>query len=127
MVGVDDLLNPRMHEGTLQELCEQTLRRYGWLVYHEGDSRKSDKGLPDLIALSPLQRDGTTTMLMLELKTEKGVLSEEQELWQIKLGTVGTIVTGVMRPAGWRQFVALCFDPTAAVEATPPDPSTSVD
>jgi len=103
-----------MRESSLQGMCEDIAARYGWTVYHETDSRKSPKGLPDLIMLSPIQRDGSVVLVMLELKTEKGVLTDDQENWQIKLGMVDCLVTGVLRPAGWQQFVALCSDPLGA-------------
>lgn len=112
--GFDQLVSLGMRESDFQALCEDIAERYGWTVYHEGDSRKSPKGLPDLIMLSPLQHDGSVTLVMLELKTEKGKLTIEQEQWQMKLGKVDRLVTGVLRPSGFTQFVALCFDPLAA-------------
>ena len=112
--GFDELVKQGMRESDFQVLCEDIAQRYGWTVYHETDSRKSPKGLPDLIMLSPLQHDGSVTLVMLELKTEKGALTNEQEQWQLKLGKVDRLVTGVLRPSGWRTFVALCFDPMGA-------------
>ena len=103
-----------MRESTLQDMCEDIARRYGWTVYHETNSRKSSKRMPDLIMLSPVQQDGSVVLVMLELKTEKGTLTEDQEIWQMKLGLVNCMVTGVMRPAGWQQFVTLCSDPLGA-------------
>ena len=105
-----------MREVDLQSACEETAARYGWTVYHETDSRKSPKGLPDLIMLSPIQRDGSVVLAMLELKTEKGKLTEDQEIWQTKLGMVDRLVTGILRPAGWLHFVALCYDPLTATD-----------
>lgn len=103
-----------MREADFQVACEEVARSYGWTVYHETDSRKSPRGLPDLIMLSPLQPDGTVVLVMLELKTEKGTLSDDQEVWQMKLGAVDRLVTGVLRPSGWPHYLALCFDPATA-------------
>jgi len=107
---------PGVHEADLQEHCEAVARAYGWLVHHAADSRRADPGLPDLIMLSPVQPDGGVTLVMLELKTAKGKLTDEQEQWQLRLALVKRVVTGVLRPAGWRTYVALACDPSEAVE-----------
>jgi hypothetical protein len=113
---LQQVLPAAMREADFQVSCEDVARQYGWTVYHETDSRKSPKGLPDLIMLSPIQRDGSVVLVMLELKTEKGTLTDEQEIWQMKLGMVDRLVTGVMRPSGWLHFLALCFDPLTATD-----------
>jgi len=114
--GFGQALRENSREADLQTACEETAARYGWTVYHETDSRKSPKGLPDLIMLSPIQRDGSVVLAMIELKSSKGKLTEEQEIWQTKLGMVDRLVTGVLRPAGWLHFVALCYDPLTATD-----------
>jgi VRR-NUC domain len=122
-----EALKDSVREGTLQTACEETAARYGWTVYHETDSRKSPKGLPDLIMLSPIQRDGSVVLAMLELKSAKGKLTIEQEIWQTKLGMVDRLVTGVLRPAGWLQFVALCYDPLSATDVNRRVPRSTTD
>ena len=114
--GFTEAVQTHMREAQLQLACESTATRYGWTVYHETDSRKSPKGLPDLIMLSPIQRDGSVVLAMIELKTEKGKLTTDQEIWLTKLGKVERLVTGVMRPAGWLHFLALCNDPLTATD-----------
>ena len=111
MHGFPTALPDAMSEGDFQVVCEDVLRKYGWTVYHEGDSRKSDKGLPDLVALSRPQDDGSIVMLMIELKSKKGVTSTDQELWLEKLSLVSHMVTGLARPADWPTLSALFFDP----------------
>jgi hypothetical protein len=50
----------------------------GWLVYHTHDSRKSaGPGWPDLAFCHP----GRGDFFMAELKTAKGRLSREQQIW----------------------------------------------
>src|SRR4029450_6032462 len=118
-------LPPHIGEADFQEHCEQVARRYGWLVHHAADSRRADPGLPDLIMLSPIQADNTVTLVMLELKTQKGKLLTEQEQWQLRLGLVDRVVTGVLRPSGWANYVALTYDPqgvTTVEEGVPPMP-----
>jgi len=121
---VQEALPLHLPEADFQEHCEQVARRYGWLVHHAADSRKADPGLPDLIMLSPIQPDNTVTLVLLELKTQKGKLLTEQEQWQLRLGLVNQIVTGVLRPAGWGNYVALVYDPAAATEDLSPTGST---
>ena len=48
----------------------------GWLVYHTYDSRRSQKGFPDLV----LVRDQET--IFAELKSESGLLRGDQCKWR---------------------------------------------
>jgi VRR-NUC domain len=66
----------------------------GWLVYHTFDSRRSEAGFPDIVCV---RRD---RVLFIELKTEKGRLSEEQERWLSALGLAGAEVH-CWRPSDW--------------------------
>lgn len=111
MNGLPSALPDAMGEADFQVVCEDVLRKYGWTVYHEGDSRKSDKGLPDLVALSRPQDDGSIVLLMIELKSKKGVATDEQELWLQKLSLASHLVTGLARPTDWPALSALFFDP----------------
>jgi hypothetical protein len=47
----------------------------GWLVYHTHDSRRSEGGFPDLVMVRMSQ------CLFVELKSERGKLSDEQQQW----------------------------------------------
>jgi hypothetical protein len=125
--GFPEVLKLGMNEAQFQDLCEDIAARYGWTVYHETDSRKSPQGLPDLLMLSPLQPDGSVVLAMLELKTEKGKLTEAQLLWQMKLGKVDRLVTGVLRPSGWQAFVNLCFDPQGSTAVDPHEEGVPTD
>ena len=111
MHGFPTALPEAMGEADFQVVCEDVLRKYGWTVYHEADSRKSDKGLPDLVALSRLQEDGSIVLLMIELKSKKGVATNEQDLWLEKLSLASHLVTGLARPTDWPALSALFFDP----------------
>ena len=62
---------------------------YGYLCYHTHDSRRSAKGFPDLV----LAKNGA--VLFAELKTDIGVLSNDQIAWL--LATHGVI----WRPKHW--------------------------
>lgn len=72
----------------------------GWLVAHHPDSRhlQGDAGLPDLI----MARGGQ--VVMAELKSTAGVLSEAQEGWIAALGgergyLSDTLIVRVWRPS----------------------------
>lgn len=65
-----------MTERQLQEHVVAMAHALGWLVYHTYDSRRSAEGFPDLV----LARKGE--VLMVELKTEKGRMTEAQRTWQ---------------------------------------------
>lgn len=116
--AVPSTLPDQMGEADFQATCELVARRYQWTVYHEGDSRKSDKGLPDLICLSPVQPDGTVVLAMIELKARTNKPTLEQEVWLMKLGRVSTLVTGWVKPSDWPEVLALFFDPSGATGGT---------
>jgi hypothetical protein len=125
--GFPGTLPEQMGEADFQSTTELIASRYGWTVYHETDSRKSPKGLPDLIALSPVQADGSVVLAMIELKTKKNTPTLEQEVWLRKLAAVTTLVTGWVKPSDWPELLALFFDPSSAMtpEAVPTTPPTT--
>ena len=49
----------------------------GWKFYHTYDSRRSDPGFPDCVMVHPQKH----RMIILELKTEKGLLTPAQREW----------------------------------------------
>jgi hypothetical protein len=71
-----------------------TLR--GWSVFHPYDSRRSTAGWPDLA----LVRGGT--LILAELKTEKGKLSKAQEGWIAALEAVAVRTGGAVLVRVWR-------------------------
>jgi len=61
----------RSEEQLLQDEAERELTYWGWLWFHDTDSRKNPTGLPDLVAVHP--RCGR--LMFLELKSSTGKLS----------------------------------------------------
>ena len=57
-----------------QQQVVQLFRQLGWTAYHSHDSRRSQPGFPDLV----LVRE---RVIYLELKREKGSLSDKQRDW----------------------------------------------
>jgi hypothetical protein len=75
-----------------------------WLVFHDTDSRKNSRGLPDLILCRP-GRDGKHGRLaFVELKTDRGRLRPEQKEWLEALATVSCVETYVFRPSQWQEI-----------------------
>jgi hypothetical protein len=95
---------------TVLELTEAQFQRRvvdfacvtGWAVYHTFDSRRSDPGFPDLVAVNPAQR----RILYVELKSARGRLSLTQRQWLDKLARCGA-ETAMWRPADWDEIVAV--------------------
>lgn len=70
-------------------------RTLGWRVYYVPDSRHvSDRGFPDLTMIHEAKR----RLVFAELKTEKGKVRPEQEIWLGVLKDVGVEVH-LWRPA----------------------------
>ncbi len=69
-----------------------------WLVFHTYDSRFSSEkkgicpGFPDLVLVKPPR------ILFIELKTEKGIVSDGQKEWLEALKKVERIGAGTIRP-----------------------------
>lgn len=86
-----------MSEATLQSHILGEARDLGWaLRYHTHDSRRSNKGFPDLVLVHERQR----RVIFTELKTERGRQSPEQEEWQRVLLAVGQEFY-LWRPTPW--------------------------
>jgi len=81
-----------MPEKELQTIVERLLRAHGYKSYHVFDSRRSEAGWPDIVAI----REGR--ILVIELKSEKGNVSKEQREWLDEWGKTSAEVW-VWRPA----------------------------
>lgn len=83
----------RLSEKDVQQRIIDRAKALGWLVYHTHDSRHSAAGFPDLV----LARRGRT--LFVEVKAEKGRLSEAQKEWWVELRLNVTNEVYVWRPS----------------------------
>ena len=59
----------------LQSTVLDILRWEGWMTYHTFDSRRSNPGFPDVVAVK------ASRILFIEFKSEKGKIREEQIEW----------------------------------------------
>jgi hypothetical protein len=96
-----------MTEDQLQQLVTVHANRYGWLVYHTHDSRRSQAGYPDL----HLVHVGRKLTLFRELKSMKGAVRPAQKVWLAALETVGSDAA-IWRPIDW-------FDGTISEQLSP--------
>jgi hypothetical protein len=95
-------------EKDFQKAVTDALNALGWRWYHSRPARTSkgwrtalsgDAGYPDITAV---RRD---RVLFIELKTERGRLSEEQGVWLADLGAAGAEVF-CWRPSDWPEIEA---------------------
>ena len=90
-----------MTEKALQQAVVEAAGYYKWLVYHTYDSRRSAPGFPDLCLVKGER------LYFIEVKTEKGKLSEHQLVWLEALRVVPGVEVLVLRPAGLDQILEL--------------------
>ena len=84
-----------MTEKQLQAAVMRMARLRGWLAYHTYDSRRSEPGFPDLVMVRH------SRLLFVELKSERGKLTEAQHGWRNALVQVYEVEVHVWRPSDW--------------------------
>lgn len=84
----------RESEAEFQGAVVNLARTWHWLVYHTFDSRHSEAGFLDLTCVRAPE------LLIVELKTEKGRVSDAQQNWIDQLVGCGVEVH-VWRPSDW--------------------------
>jgi hypothetical protein len=84
----------RMTEAQFLQQVRDLALLTGWTVYHTHDSRRSDAGFPDIVAVNPRQ----ARTIFAELKTQTGRLSDAQKAWLASLAEAGQ-ETALWRPA----------------------------
>ena len=97
---------PQMSEKDLQAAVEELFRMKGWFVYHAPDSRGSEPGLLDVVAVRPPR------VLFAELKSQNGKLDTRehwtwrrrlptQAEWYERLSQCPGVETHLFRPSDW--------------------------
>jgi hypothetical protein len=91
-----------MSEAELLANVTEAAERFGWLWHHTSDSRRTHgRGFPDLVLLRLAQQvGGVGECLVVELKTEIGRTSTEQNVWLHHFERAD-IETYVWRPTDW--------------------------
>lgn len=72
-----DMLAKAMTEKELQQNVIALARMLGWKTYHTFDSRRSDVGFPDIVAIHPEHH----WTFVAELKREGKLPTEDQHRW----------------------------------------------
>jgi len=88
---LDAAMSETAFQAQITDLCD-TLR-LPW--FHDEDARRDNAGLPDLIIPAP------PVLHIWELKTMRGRLRREQEVWGAYLARCREIDYRVLRPADW--------------------------
>ena len=94
----EDVVLKAITEADFQQLVIATAEANGWLIWHDNDSRRNRAGLPDLLMIRG------PVLLFLELKSEKGKVSPEQEAFIGRLKQVKYVHADVVRPRHWEQI-----------------------
>jgi hypothetical protein len=84
-----------MTEQALQQAVIDLARWCGYLHFHDNDSRRNRAGFPDLVLIH------TTSgrLIFVELKSDKGRVRPEQDVWLQHLGKHHEVY--LWRPAHW--------------------------
>ena len=88
-----------MRERDWQAMVTAAAQHLGYLAYHTHDARRSQPGYPDLCLVRGER------LVFLELKTEKGRVRPEQQVWLDALSQVPGVVAMVARPSQWEEIL----------------------
>ena len=88
-----------MRERDWQAMVTAAAQHLGYLAYHTHDARRSQPVYPDLCLVRGER------LVFLELKTEKGRVRPEQQVWLDALSQVPGVVAMVARPSQWEEIL----------------------
>ncbi len=91
----NDAIAKAMPEKELQANVIKWAKLHGWKVYHTHDSRRSEPGFPDLLMIRNDQA------LAIELKSQKGKLTEAQIDWLTAFASIAGFQAMILRPSDW--------------------------
>ena len=95
-----EVINESMSEEEFMAQVIQLLDLCHWRYYHTYRSTRSPAGFPDIAAVRG-NSDGSATLIFLEIKKEKGKLTEQQFEWLSLLNAVPGVVAMAGRPSDW--------------------------
>lgn len=90
-----------MTERDLQASLIDVAETFGYEVYHTYDSRRSQRGFPDLSMIRPPR------LIFIEVKTEKGRLTRDQELWRDYLERCPGVEYYLCRPSNFDEIIEI--------------------
>lgn len=100
-VSANDVLINAQSEKEFQSNVLAGLKQRGYATWTIPDMRKTRAGLPDVIALGPLNGHGPIRLLFLELKRRAGRRRPKQREVIAYLQQVTTIDARFVEPADW--------------------------
>ncbi len=95
------ICHARTKEKEWQKRVEGVLRQYGWLVYHTLRSKGSTPGFPDICVVKGER------LLFIELKAQKGWLTNAQNEWMDALARVPCAECYIWRPSQFDEVLAV--------------------
>jgi hypothetical protein len=98
--------NRGISEKEFQAQILSLARLAGWKAYHTHDSRRSQKGFPDLVLVRP------PVILFVELKSEAGKLRPEQKAWLEALSRCPGVEARLWRPGDFEDIQAMLCERT---------------
>jgi VRR-NUC domain len=96
---------PPLSEKQFMAQVVDLARWCGYLVYHPYDSRRSEKGYPDLTMVNPGCDDRPGRIIFAELKTNVGRVSPPQRQWLQALSGCPGVECYLWRPRDWPAIV----------------------
>ena len=97
-MDASDVVLKATTEAQYQKQIVDLAEACGWLVWHDNDPRRNSAGLPDLLMVRG------PVLLFIEVKTEKGKVSPEQEAFIGRLKQVKYVHADVVRPRHFEQI-----------------------
>lgn len=95
------LLGSAVTEKEFQATVLELATRLRWRTFHVLDSKGSTAGFPDVVAVR------RTRLVVAELKTEKGKLTDAQQSWMADLEQVLSVGAYVWKPSDWAELEAV--------------------
>jgi hypothetical protein len=99
MTNAREAVQRQQSEAAFQGQVLELARVLGWRCYFTWRSYHSPAGFPDLVLLRPPR------LLFIELKSERGVVTPDQDGWLADLGRVPGAEAYVFRPSQWDELV----------------------
>ena len=95
-------MNPHLlsqiKEKTFQQQVIQLAELKGWKHYHTYNSKRSVAGFPDLLMIKE------NRIIIAELKSQKGKLSEAQKEWLMAFIDTEKVEVYTWRPSDWQKI-----------------------
>lgn len=92
------MVTRRSEEADFQAKIIKLAKATGWAIYHTYDSRRSNRGWPDLALVRGV------SMLFLEVKSEDGAATPDQEEWIDRLKQVKFVTAAIAWPRHWDEI-----------------------